>query len=180
MALTEKQIKNLYPGALLVIQGTYIRQHDNGDIVIQCHSTSEGKFTSDTKHFHPALVSMKYNPGRKFKKGDKVNITCRDERYPVVSPMGCPWSGENLVVVEDEEDDGVVQVLSEARCKMSVAFFFLELVSSVEDQMPYSIDLANTNVLLKHGKKLATFEDYDEAQEVKDRLNAEWMKGQDL
>ena len=94
--------------------------------------------------------------------------------------MECVWFGENLVVVEDEEDDGVVQVLSEAGRKMSVAFFFLELVSSVEDQMPYSIDPTNTNVLLKDSKKLATFEDYDEAQEVRDRLNAEWMKGQAL
>ena len=91
--------------------------------------------------------------------------------------MGCPWFGENLVVVEDEEDDGVVQVLSEAGRKMSVTFYFLELVSSVGDQMPYSIDTANTNVLLKDGKKLATFEDYDEAQEVCDSLNAEWMEG---
>lgn len=122
----------------------------------------------------------KYNPGRKFKKGDKVNVTSRDGRYPVVLPMECVWFGENLVVVEDEEDDGVVQVLSEAGRKMSVAFFFLELVSSVEDQMPYSIDPTNTNVLLKDSKKLATFEDYDEAQEVRDRLNAEWMKGQAL
>lgn len=145
---------------------------------MQCYITSGGKRTSDTKYFHPTCVSLKYNPGRKFKKGDKVNIITRDGRYPVVLPMGCPWSGENLVVVEDEEDDNLVQVLNEDGCKLNVAFFFLELVSSVEDQMPYSIDPTNTNVLLKDGKKLATFEDYDEAQEVRDRLNAEWMKEQ--
>lgn len=176
--LTEKQIKNLKPGTSLVVQGTYVKQYCDGDIGMQFYITSEGKSISDMQYFHPTCVSLKYNLGRKFKKGDKVNITPRDGRYPVVLPMGCAWFGHNLVVVEDEEDDGLVQVLNEDGFRMSVAFFFLELVSSVEDQMPYSIDPADTNVLLKDGKKFATFEDNDEAQETRDRLNAEWIKEQ--
>ena len=118
----------------------------------------------------------KYDSYRKFKKGDKVNVTPRDGRYPVVLPMNYHWSGKNVTVVEDENDDGLVQVCSEAGYKMSVAFFFLEMIYTVEERMPYSIDPVATNVLFKEGKKFATFEDDDKAQEVCDRLNAEWKE----
>ena len=61
---------------------------------------------------------------------------------------------------------------------MMAPWFMLELVTPVEEQEPYSIDPENSNVLFKCGKKFATFEDDDEAQEVCDRLNAEWRKEQ--
>lgn len=43
-----------------------------------------------------------------------MNVAPHDRRYPVVSPMGCLWSGQNLVVVEDEEDEyATVEVKNE-------------------------------------------------------------------
>ena len=112
---------------------------------------------------------------RRFRAGDVVNVTPRDGRYPVVLPMNHPWVGEGATVVKDEDDSGFVQVRSESGHKMSVAFYFLELVSPVEERRPYCIDPANTNVLFKYGEKFAIFEDDDEAQKLCDRLNDEWQ-----
>ena len=181
MALTKAQLYNLAVGDEVIVHGKCEDVYGDEDIRVNTYWTVAGEKREQSFLVHSSYVSLptekpKYDPCRKFKKGDKVNVTSRDGRYPVVLPMNYHWVGKNVTVVEDEDDDGCVQVCSEAGDKMSVAFFFLEMVSTVEERMPYGIDPAAANVLLKDGKKFATFEDADKAQEVCDRLNAEWKE----
>lgn len=133
--LTQKQIKHLYPGASLVVQGTYIEQHDNGDIGIQFYITSGDKFTSDTKYFHPTCISPKYNPGRKFKKGDLVK-----KRYIYGRSCDAIGSPGIYTVTEDEDTNGGnVIVKNDTGGHYKVKAVFLQLVTAVEDRPVYSV-----------------------------------------
>lgn len=114
----------------------------------------------------------KYDPCRLFKEGDIVRYV---ERYGR-SYVDAPPVGATCRVIVGEDKVGMVTVEfkfseNEEPAVHDVPFYHLELVTPVEELESYSIDPANTNVLFKCGKKFATFEDDDEAQELCDRLN---------
>lgn len=115
---------------------------------------------------------------RLFKKGDKVRVTPRDGRFPVVYPK------KSALVVEDEDGSGFVQVRSNSGHKMSVAFFFLELVSPIEERRPYEVvetmSLGGWQIM-RDGLPLVLYDgqlhpDAKAAAEAEcQRLNEEWQ-----
>lgn len=127
----------------------------------------------------------KYDPRRKFRKGDKVRLREYNGRKPydfwhkqTIKHFGAKL---DTVLDDEKEDSGHVDIFQDApidELTVRVHASYLELVTPVEELEPYSIDPANTNVLFKRGKKIATFEDDDEAQDLCDRLNAEHRKEQ--
>lgn len=86
----------------------------------------------------------KYDPFRKFKYGDEVRVVPRDRRAPVCFPANRVRVGDLVTVCKDEDDSGFVEVCSDSGHKMSVAFFFLVLVTPAEVRRPYSIELGVT------------------------------------
>lgn len=176
MALTEEQIKKLEPGDILVIHTTFDHIDDEGDLWFACPQMFD---EHSIEYIHPKCVSLpgetvekpKHDPCRLFKKGDEVRVVA--------------WNGRDIArigqigrVVSDEHNSRVELAIDGWTSSVYYPACHLELVTSVEELEPYSIDPANTNVLFKRGKKFATFEDDDEAQELCDRLNAEWRKEQ--
>lgn len=172
--LTEEQIKNLKPGDPIVIHTTVRYIDTEGDLWFPCPRILDAE---DSSYIDPKHVSLpsgtveqpKHDPTRLFKKGDKVRVV--------------EWNGRKNIragmigkVVSDEFNCKVELAIDGWPNGVYYQACFLELVTSVEELEPYSIDPANTNVLFKRGKKFATFEDDDEAQEVCDRLNAEHRK----
>lgn len=181
--LTEEQIKNLKHGDPVIVSGTLNRIDPDGDLWIN--------FKGFVRWFPPDRVSLpseivnrqssivnKHDPCRPFKKGDRAQVVERNGRNVTCFPVGRIKVGDIVTVAENEAGDVFVKVLTEDGHEMMAPWFMLELVTPVEEQEPYSIDPENSNVLFKCGKKFATFEDDDEAQEVCDRLNAEWRKEQ--
>lgn len=126
---------------------------------------------NDSKNSEPA---PKYDPCRLFKKGDKVRIKTVNGRD--FNSLAEKHKGKILTVLKDEEKHCNIFVETPISDDFFVNPAYLELVIQVEELEPYSIDPANTNVMFKHGKKFATFEDDDEALELCDRLNAEHRK----
>lgn len=177
--LTDEQIKNLKPGDPLVIHTTFDNIDEEGDLWFQCPQM----FDEDSiEYIHPKCVSLpdetveppKYDPTRLFRKGDKVRVVkCKGRDFNSWARI---VKDQLLVVDIDEMLDCDISVIAENGEENSIDPAYLELIIPVEEQEPYNIDPANTNVLFKHGKKFATFEDDDEAQELCDRLNAEWRK----
>lgn len=124
-----------------------------------------------TKNTAPA---PKYDPCRLFKKGDRVRVV----EYKGRNKTGVSTGEIGLIDKDEKGADVTVEVIFYGDDLWEVDPAYLELVTPVEEMEPYSIDPKNTNVLFKYGKKIATFEDDDEAQELCDRLNAEHRKEQ--
>lgn len=199
--LTKEQIKSLKPGDPLIIHGTFARMSGKGDIVCCVKSTAIlGEVINEFKYIHPSCVSIpsdsqstataqllrsrdgstvnsqsQYDPTRPFKKGDIVQP--RSGKTVLASEYGFVTFHElagQYEVNEDEARGTVTLIVNGHACFVSA--FALDLVTPIEELYPYSIDPANTNVLFKCGKKIATFEDDDEAQELCDRLNEAYGK----
>lgn len=182
--LTEEQIKSLKKGDPIVINASFSRVDADGDIwsKVQSNNGSYYEYYACPSHVsrppEPTLPTLKYDPWRKFKKGDRAQVVERNGRTITCFPAGRIKVGDIVTVAENEGGDVFIKVLTEDGHEMMVPWFMLELITPVEELEPYSIDPANTNVLFKHGKKFASFEDDDAAQEVCKRLNAEWRKEQ--
>lgn len=187
MALTKEQIKGLKPGDSLVIHGELWRLDSFGDLVIKTCFTYRDQKREDFNVFSPSCVSLppdkpKYAPCRRFRAGDEVNVTSRDGRFPVAYPKHT-WFGKRATVVEDEDGSGFVQVRSESGHKMGVAFYFLELVSPVEERRPYSVVDGHVywEVAVKGVKTVAMFSKVHcpnakaAAEAECKRLNEEWQ-----
>lgn len=194
--ITEEEIKNLKPGDPLIIHGTFEKIYEDGDIAIEVMVTElcGDEVVKDTVFAHSSCVSLpsvkpiemfhityvpetypKYDPCRLFRGGDKVTPRLVNGRD--FNSMAEEYRGKILTVTRDEEkyDNVFVEYGGD---EFTIDPAYLELVTTVEELEPYSIDPKNTNVLFKHGKKFAVFEDDDEAQELCDRLNAEHRKEQ--
>jgi hypothetical protein len=194
--LTPDQVKNLKPGDKLVVQGEFCQAYNNGNILVSLSVQRWETSIREIRSFHPSCVSLpsdsartfchvvdnmvkpKYDPTRPYQKGDRARVVERNGRTPTCFPVGRIKVGDIVTVAENEAGDMFIKVLTEDGHEMMVPWFMLDLVTPVEELEPYSIDPTNTNVLFKRGKKFATFEDDDEAQEMCDRLNAEHRKEQ--
>lgn len=128
-------IERIKRGTPVVLRGSFGKVCSDGKVMIYAngHEVFMPMRAAETR-----LEKMAFFE-RRFRAGDEVNVTSRYGRFPVVSPMNHPWLGERVTVVEDEDDSGFVQVRSNSGHKMSVAFFFLELVSPVEERRPYEV-----------------------------------------
>ena len=177
MALTLEQIKKLKPGDPLVINTTFVKVDEDGDIHFKA-PISTALYNEDfiSRDYVSILTNSqsKYAPTRPYKKGDIVTPTEVNGRHP-------GNRGAIFRVCQDEAESGrEIKLAMDGHIgHITIDAAYLQLINPVEEQEPYSIDPENTNILFKYGKKFATFEDDDEAQEVCDRLNAEWRKEQE-
>lgn len=92
--------------------------------------------------FSPATDEPKYDPCRKFKKGDKVKLIEWNGRTPYDTHHELkPPPGEVHIVIEDEYDRNEVYIgMSAADEHQSVVHAcHLELVTPVEELEPYSV-----------------------------------------
>lgn len=191
--LTEEQIKNLKTGDSLVVRGTYIKPYCNGDIIIKCNITAGGKLTPDHKCFHPTCVSipsedLKYDPCRKFKKGDKVRVVERNGRSPIL--CGAVELGGTYTVRTDEDDgDVILDIGYGALGGESIAWTFLELLTPIEELEPYFVqENQNTVEVLSHEDEEVPATVFfkskhknarERAEAERDSLNAEHRKEQE-
>lgn len=170
--LTQEQIKNLKPGDHIVIHTTFANVDKTGNIWFNAPALNCALNQDVISPSHVSLPSEhgtsvptpKYDPTRPFKKGDKVSVDA-------------DLNEEVLTVAANQLNSSVTATAKDGQV-IVMPCYFLKLIIPVEELNPYCIDPENSNVLFKHGKKFATFEDDDEAQELCDRLNAEWRKGQ--
>ena len=190
--LTEEQIKSLKPGDPLIIQGTYVRKHTDGDIVIKCNMTRGGFLDNDNKYFHPSCVSLppkptlptlKYDPNRPYKKGDIVKRRTVDGRTDPDVPEGV-----HLTVTTSEAKYGNVRVLDPRGRSIVTKAVFLELITPVEELAPYTIECCISGKgtdyrIKKDGVIICAYScahpnGEAAAKAERERLNAEWRKEQ--
>jgi hypothetical protein len=131
----------------------------------------------------PTEPTPKYDPNRKFRKGDIVKPCQVKGRWQSITWKGC--SGMHFTVTEDEDEDGIVSIKA-PDCKLPsiTSAVFFELVTPVEELEPYSVVDAHTHwdVADKNMKTVATYSKGHHpnakvaAEAERDRLNAKWRK----
>lgn len=127
----------------------------------------------------------KYDPNRKFRKGDIVKPCQVKGRWQSITWKG--RSGIHFTVTEDEDEDGIVSI-KDPDCKLPsiTSAVFLELVTPVEELEPYIVVDAHTHwdVADKNVKTVAMYSKglhpnaKAAAEAERDRLNDEWRKEQ--
>lgn len=163
--ITEEQIKNLKPGDPLIIQGTFETIYDDGDICVRVNETDtfSDDVITNTKYIHPSSISLpsestikmfhstvipevytKYDPCRKFRKGDIVEPTEINGRLPQ-ELRGC--YRYEVIVGEGEMTNPLYVALKPLLAanykhlsEIGVNVAFLKLVTPVEELEPYYIE----------------------------------------
>lgn len=189
--ITEEQIKNLTPGDPLVIYTTFDHIDDDGDLWFSCPQ----KFDSENfEYIDPEYVSLpgepveqpkpKYDPCRKFRKGDKVRVV--------------EWNGRDIArvgqigyAVSDEHNSRVELAIDGWTKEVFYPACHLELVTPVEELEPYRVETGGYNRFrIKKGNLEYSYFPFGEhcvlsmdeakaaAEAECDRLNAEWRKEQ--
>lgn len=165
--LTNEQIRKLKNGDQLIAEVTFCRvDYNDEDLICSSPATTVMQTsTSVYSFFNPSCLSLppaepKYDPCRKFKKGDKVRVVERHGRYQPNIPVDELWKG--LCTVAEDEDfcNNLVKVRSEDGREKLSHWWYLELVTPVEDLEPYFVlDSPNTYNICKHGESgfAATF-----------------------
>lgn len=138
--LTEEQIKDLKAGDSLQLDVVFSADVDH-EILIKV-PTTHGHWVSHV--FSPVILSLppappKHDPCRKFRKGDKVRVVERNGRYQPNIPVDELWSG--LCTVAEDEDfcNNLVKVRSEDGREKLSHWWYLELVTPVEELEPYYV-----------------------------------------
>lgn len=162
--LTQEQIKKLKPGDPLIVHGKFEGIDRDGDIIIEAKTTDSfsDEVVKDTKYFHISCVSMppekpieifhttkipevypKYDPCRKFRKGDMVRYCAPDGRiYADRGSLREHIKNRDLThVVRDEQENGRVGVYDplDEENPYYVPAHSLELVTPVEELEPYFV-----------------------------------------
>ena len=153
--ITEKQIMQLKKGDALLIHGTFQRIFSDGDIGIEVKETNihTDEPQNNLIYVSPTCVSLpsepptsvgshpQYDPCREFQPGDKVRMIMRDGRYPYCMRMRehiVP--SDTILTVAANLRNGLVAVRSDGNLnEQVVGFYFLELVTPVEELEPYVI-----------------------------------------
>ena len=169
LAITEKTLKSLKDKGLL---------KEPSKLQMLCSSP-------EMKSLIKKLSTPKYDPNRKFRKGDIVKPCQVKGRWQSITWKG--RSGIHFTVTEDEDEDGIVSI-KDPDCKLPsiTSAVFLELVTPVEELEPYIVVDAHTHwdVADKNMKTVAMYSkgNHPHAKEAaeaeRDRLNAEYRKEQ--
>lgn len=127
-------------------------------------------------------TAPKYDPNRKFRKGDKVRVV--EERSGRIPPLCGDIEPGEFYTVSDDEDGG--DVMLDVKGKYDcIEWYWLELVTTVEELELFTIRWSDCldawQVQNKDKDVIATF--FTEhphakaaAEAERDRLNAEWRK----
>lgn len=172
LAITEKTLKSLKDKGLL---------KEPSKLQMLCSSP-------EMKSLIKKLSTPKYDPNRKFRKGDIVKPCQVKGRWQSITWKGC--SGIHFTVTEDEDEDGIVSI-KDPDCKLPsiTSAVFLELVTPVEELEPYTISEGAGIIEVYNEKREAVkawfYDDVKagvkalaEAEAERDRLSDEWRKEQ--
>lgn len=139
------------PGTEVIIRGTIKKDDGSGlcpiNVTIRHDDGKTGNGFCEPSALEPA--QLKYDPARKYRKGDLVRFIHRGRRNYLITPE----NGEECTVIENEKQE---QVLIKC-CRYTAAFHFadLELVKPVEEieaEQPYKIkDVVSCFHVLKGG-----------------------------
>lgn len=153
--LTPEQIKSLKKGDPIVINGTVNKINEDGHILATCGGSAVWidnsyyvSLPSDSQSTATAQLlrsrdgstvnsQPKYDPTRPFKKGDKVRYEPKLGRYEPHITNG------SICTVLSDERNGRVQIEycdDESVYSATIPFFFLELVTPVEEREPFYLD----------------------------------------
>lgn len=192
--LTPEQIKNLKPGDPLLIHGTFVKTHYDGDIQYESPYTGpDDKISNTYRSTIPSCVSLpehktveitltptpKYDPCRLFKKGDIVEPVERWGRKLRIK-------AGHYRIDTDEVDNRVMMT----HCETGVSFaaidtVYLNLITPVEEVEPYKIafdDVTQNWNVIKDGVVLCSYKGTKHphaeksAEAERDRLNEEYRK----
>lgn len=201
--LTVEQIKSLKKGdrVLAEVEVTEICCKEFIEAVHPAYIDDKEELRYSGDNFHRSCLSLppnKHNPCRKLKKGDKARVVERYGRTPVRFPDGKIKVGDIVTIAEDEGYNLFMYVVFKGSEKIAIPWFFLELVTPVEELEPYSVEesCGGANLpcfMLKRGEKHLSYYLYkagyanhfytrEEAKAAavaeRDRLNAEYGKEQ--
>lgn len=169
--------------------------------VLVCHACDkDGHFLSEHRNFfNEAEVEAfspvtpengtkntasapKYDPCRRFRKGDKVEYHPKDGRELFEAER---LRAQTLTVLENEHEEyNRVNVTTRNGYVLSVPFYYLKLVTPVEEMEPYSVEKGEYSYRLKSGDKLLAnyWRNHPHAKAAAEaecaRLNAEYRKEQ--
>lgn len=205
--MTPEELKQLKPGDEIFIRAKYRERLRDGDVLFSHFVTNayDKEKQAAEWYTHPENVississpenvikntetAPKYDPCRKFKKGDIVDYHRRDGRdYQDTPDMG----DYKFAVVTDDEDEETGLVFVEFVLTYNydnachyVPWYHLQLVTPVEELEPFFVYEDATSWQVKKGKSLcarygkATHPHAKEAAEAEcKRLNAEYRKEQ--
>lgn len=192
--LTQEQIKKLNINDKLLVQGEFIKAHDNGSILVSLSTKAWESTMHELLFFPPSCLSLpseivnsqssivnKYAPPRLFKKGDEVTPRIYLGRKDKGLEMG-----EKYIVTADEIAGDMVAIKHHFTLRPDIVqTCFLELVTPVEELEPYKlIDSPNTYNIVRDSAMVMTIHKKSHpnakaaAEAERDRLNAEWRKEQ--
>lgn len=133
----------------------------------------------------------KYDPNRKFRKGDIVEMDTHGRDVAASLKKAGIELGKRYTVTEGESNTGhntgYVSFIGDDGIEHRAMFFWLKLVTPVEELEPYIVVDAHTHwdVAEKNMKTVAMYSkgNHPHAKEAaeaeRDRLNAEWRKEQE-
>lgn len=193
--MNAEQLKQLKPGDEIFIRAKYEELAEDGDVWFSHSATNVFNGVVETVGYthHQNIIlpselqpAPKYDPCRKFRKGDKVEYYPRNGR----DFFDMPWIYDAAVVIEDEYRSGTVVVRFTFNygepSVHKVPWYHLQLVTPVEELEPYIIkEYVDFYAVEKDGAQYSIFfkgsyhtKAKEAAEAERDRLNAEYRKGE--
>lgn len=190
--MNEEELKQLKKGEKILIEAEFWGVHADGDIQFgfPCKTLSGGRQMTGEyvipEHVSRMLKKPKCDPCRLFKKGDKVEYSLRDGR----DFFDVPWVYDTASVIEEEDRAGMVGVRFTFNygepSVHKVPWFYLQLVTPVEELEPYSVEESTDYFSVDKGEEELSLYWKDKhphpkesAEAERDRLNAEYRKGKE-
>ena len=190
--MTLEEVKKLKRGDEIFIRAKFVRVFDDGDVLFTHTNTNGDEEVVKTEEYtHSGNVILpsevqpapKYDPCRRFKKGDKVRVIKeRNGRKTPACGAICPGKS---YTVSDDEKDGDVMLRTCNWMHDCISWDWLELVTPVEEDEPYSVEESSDYYSVeKEGNELCTFwkdvhpAPREGAEAECKRLNAEYRKEQ--
>lgn len=193
--MTNEEAKQLKKGDKILIEAEVEFVYIDGDIKFSCkHTDCKGGIITRAYAVNPKNVTLmpekpKYDHCRLFKKGDKVRVVERNGRSPIL--CGAVELGGTYTVYADEEDgDVMLDIGLGVGGGEPIAWYFLELVTPVEEIEPYYVKYTGTHYVVgkrPEEQEIVYLAEYskdrhphakESAEAEADRLNAEWRKEQ--
>jgi hypothetical protein len=159
--------------------------YDNGNLKIDWLFPDAGKPFNLNHDFTYIELAPKYDPCRKFRRGDIVRYVPHNGRECPAMPLDEYYRVKTLTVVEDEDANHRVLVETQDGRNKYIMFCYLELVTPVEELEPFEVYHRPSEwcVIKTANDLIASIYNVDihpnakaAAEAERDRLNAEWRK----
>lgn len=194
--MTSEEVKQLKEDDEIFIRAKYVRTLYDGDVIFYFPtSDGRGNVTTDERYAHPSCVifpppAPKYDPCRKFRKGDRVRVVEWSGRNPVLPFMDCKVGDIGTVIKDEETTSFFVRLHLEGKYEKDMPYCHLELVMPVEELEPYYMKETasvyevfnrnenNSSVAIFFKSQYSIEKAKERAEAECARLNAEYRKEQ--